>query len=157
MKQYILFLIVLAAVSLSAEPVMSWETDSGIKISILEESDSTKIVEKYDELTLHYEGWLFEGRKFDSTLDPGVPHTFMIGMGDMIKGMEEGLLGMRPGETRRLIIPPNLAYGEYWYKNVIPPNSTLDFKIKLLSVKKHPLNLKKNKSEEPEDSESGTQ
>ncbi len=143
MKRFIILAVLLAALVLCAEPVKTWETESGLKISILVESDSTKVVEKYDFPTMHYEGRLLNGRKFDSSIDPGTPITFIIGMGEMIAGIEEGMLGMRPGETRRLIIPPSLGYGQHWYENVIPPNSTLDFTIQLLSLKKHKLNLKK--------------
>ncbi len=155
MKHYLFLLLMLTALTLSAEPMKTWTTDSGLKIEVLQKSDSTKIVEQYDFVTMHYEGWLLNGRKFDSSIDPDTPITFMAGMGKMIAGIEEGLIGMRPGEIRRVIIPPSLGYGDIWYQNVIPPNSVLDFKIYLLSVTKHKLNLEKKDSES--DSSSDTQ
>lgn len=91
---------------------------------------------------VHYTGWLYDpaakdhrGRKFDSSRDRGQPFSFPLGAGRVIRGWEQGLPGMKVGGTRRLVIPPSLAYGARGAGNgVIPPNSTLLFDIELLAV-----------------------
>lgn len=84
------------------------------------------------KLTVNYTGWLQDGTKFDSSLDRGQPFTFTLGQGQVIKGWDEGLVGMKVGGKRRLIIPPSLGYGSQ-QQGKIPPNSTLVFDIDLLS------------------------
>jgi FKBP-type peptidyl-prolyl cis-trans isomerase len=84
---------------------------------------------------VHYTGWLTTGKKFDSSVDAGTPFEFTIGKGDVIKGWEEGVAGMKVGGKRQLRIPPDLAYGERGYPGVIPANATLIFDIQLLGVK----------------------
>ncbi len=83
---------------------------------------------------VHYTGWLTTGKKFDSSVDAGQPFDFTIGNGEVIKGWEEGVTGMKVGGKRQLRIPPALAYGEKGYPGAIPPNSTLIFDIQLLKV-----------------------
>jgi len=85
-------------------------------------------------VTVHYTGTLTDGSKFDSSLDRGQPFEFTIGIGRVIKGWDEGVMSMKVGGKRRLIIPPQLGYGS---RNMgpIPPNSTLIFEVELLSVK----------------------
>jgi FKBP-type peptidyl-prolyl cis-trans isomerase len=83
---------------------------------------------------VHYTGWLTNGKKFDSSVDAGKPFDFRIGNGDVIKGWEEGVTGMKIGGKRQLRIPPDLAYGKEGYPGVIPPNATLVFDIQLLAV-----------------------
>jgi len=85
-------------------------------------------------LSVHYTGTLQNGRKFDSSLDRGTPYQFRIGTGSVIKGWDEGLMGMKVGGKRKLIIPPSLGYGATGTPN-IPPNSTLHFDVELLGVK----------------------
>jgi FKBP-type peptidyl-prolyl cis-trans isomerase len=84
---------------------------------------------------VHYTGWLTTGKKFDSSVDAGKPFDFTIGNGDVIKGWEEGVAGMRVGGKRQLRIPPALGYGaEGTPGGPIPPNATLIFDIQLLGV-----------------------
>jgi len=85
--------------------------------------------------SVHYTGWLSDGTKFDSSLDRGAPFDFVVGAGSVIKGWDEGLIGMKVGGKRRLIIPSELAYGENGRPPVIPQNAVLFFEIELLGVK----------------------
>ena len=83
---------------------------------------------------VHYTGWLTTGKKFDSSVDAGKPFDFTIGNGDVIKGWEEGVAGMKVGGKRQLRIPPQLGYGANGYPGVIPANATLIFDVELLGV-----------------------
>lgn len=84
-------------------------------------------------LTVHYTGTLQNGTKFDSSVDRGKPYQFRIGTGAVIKGWDEGLMGMKVGGKRKLIVPPSLGYGATGTPN-IPPNSTLLFDVELLDA-----------------------
>lgn len=88
-----------------------------------------------DKVKVHYTGWLTTGKKFDSSVDAHQPYDFTLGQGDVIKGWDEGVAGMKVGGKRQLRIPPELAYGESGYKTIIPPNATLIFDVQLLAVK----------------------
>ena len=84
---------------------------------------------------LHYTGWLADGTKFDSSLDRNQPFSFPLGAGQVIKGWDEGVAGMKVGGKRTLIVPPALGYGARGAGNVIPPNATLKFEVQLLDVR----------------------
>lgn len=86
--------------------------------------------------SVHYTGWLTNGKKFDSSLDRGQPFTVSpLGSAPVIKGWNEGIIGMKVGGKRQLRIPPDLAYGQRGYPGVIPANATLIFDVELLSLK----------------------
>jgi FKBP-type peptidyl-prolyl cis-trans isomerase FkpA len=108
-------------------------TETGLAILDLAEGDGAEATSG-QTVDVHYTGWFLEGEKFDSSLDRGEPYSFTLGVSSVIAGWHEGVAGMRVGGTRRLVIPPELAYGESG-RSGIPPNSTLVFDIELIEVK----------------------
>jgi FKBP-type peptidyl-prolyl cis-trans isomerase len=97
-----------------------------------------RVAEAGDKLSVYYTLWLEDGSQVESNVG-GDPFKFTLGAGDVIKGWDQGLVGMKVGETRTLTIPPDLAYGEEGVydkegNETIPPNATLKFKVKLLAV-----------------------
>ncbi|MBK9306697.1 MAG: FKBP-type peptidyl-prolyl cis-trans isomerase [Nitrospira sp.] len=86
-------------------------------------------------VSVHYTGWLENGKKFDSSVDRGQPFSFPLGGGRVIKGWDEGVQGMKVGGKRKLTIPSDLGYGSRGAGGVIPPNATLIFDVELLGVK----------------------
>jgi len=88
-----------------------------------------------DTVIVHYVGTLVGGKKFDSSRDRGQPLEVQLGRGQLIKGFERGVVGMKVGGLRHITIPPELAYGRKGQPPIIPPNATLEFEIELLGVK----------------------
>ncbi len=86
-------------------------------------------------VSVHYTGWLDDGKKFDSSLDHGRPFEFPLGQGRVIKGWDEGVATMKVGGKRRLVIPPELGYGAQGYPPVIPASARLTFEVELLGVR----------------------
>jgi FKBP-type peptidyl-prolyl cis-trans isomerase len=107
---------------------------SGLKYLDLVVGDGP-IAEDGMTASVHYTGWLTDGTKFDSSVDRGQPFPFQLGAGQVIRGWDEGVKGMRVGGKRKLTIPPELGYGERGAGGVIPPGATLVFDVELLSVK----------------------
>jgi len=87
-----------------------------------------------DTVTVHYTGWLTDGKKFDSSVDRDEPFAFVLGTGQVIAGWDEGVATLRVGDKARLTIPGDKAYGAQGYPGLIPPNATLIFEVELLSV-----------------------
>jgi FKBP-type peptidyl-prolyl cis-trans isomerase len=110
------------------------KTESGLQywdISV----GSGQVAKEGDRVRVHYTGWLTTGKKFDSSVDAGRPFTFALGNGEVIRGWDEGVAGMKVGGKRQLRIPPDLGYGENGSPDgTIPAHATLIFDVQLLSV-----------------------
>ena len=110
------------------------KTDSGLKYLDLKEGAGEPPEDRHT-CVVHYTGWLWvqdaKGKKFDSSVDRGVPFAFHVDNQEVIKGWDEGVLGMKAGGKRELLVPPDLAYGERGAGGVIPPNATLLFEVEL--------------------------
>ena len=112
----------------------SIKTPSGLVIEdlIVGSGDAASAGQK---VSVHYTGWTTDGKKFDSSKDRGQPFAFSLGRGEVIRGWDEGVAGMKVGGKRKLTIPPDLGYGARGAGSVIPPNATLLFEVELLGVR----------------------
>ena len=115
------------------------ETESGLKVEYISKPDACdKVARNGDMLSMHYVGTLESGAKFDSSYNRSEPFKFQIGVGQVIKGWEEGVLGMCVGEKRKLIVPPALGYGDQGADDIIPGGATLYFEVELIDTEEGP-------------------
>ena len=110
------------------------KTASGLEIEDIKEGDGAE-AKSGNQVDVHYVGTLTNGKKFDSSRDRGKPFSFRLGGGQVIKGWDEGVAGMRIGGLRKLTIPSTLGYGERGFPPVIPANATLVFEVELIAVR----------------------
>ncbi len=113
---------------------MTQMTDSGLKFEDTNVGGGT-VASKGQTVSVHYTGWLENGTKFDSSKDRNEPFEFKLGAGQVIRGWDEGVAGMKIGGVRRLTIPPQLGYGDRGAGGVIPPKATLIFEVELLATR----------------------
>ena len=127
--------ILIAVVLLSLIALSS--ASSGLQIGVKYRPEKCeRKAKKGDRLSMHYTGTLkSNGKKFDSSLDRGQPFEFTLGVGQVIKGWDEGIAGMCVGEKRKLIIPSEMGYGSRGAGADIPPNADLVFEVELLKIK----------------------
>ena len=104
-----------------------------LKVEEIEVGTGAEAV-KGQPVSVHYTGWLVDGTKFDSSHDRGEPLQFALGRGQVIKGWDQGVLGMRVGEKARLVVPPSLGYGKRGSPPEIPGDATLDFTVTLNKI-----------------------
>ena len=106
-------------------------TASGLQYEEIKEGNGAE-AKAGNRVIVHYTGWLTDGTKFDSSKDRNEPFDFNLGRGEVIKGWDEGVQGMKVGGIRKLTIPANLGYGARGAGGVIPPNATLVFEVEFL-------------------------
>ncbi|XP_049819621.1 FK506-binding protein 2 isoform X2 [Aethina tumida] len=115
--------------------VANCDNKDEFKIDVISKPEVCEVKTKNgDMLTMHYTGTLTDGTKFDSSLDRDQPFSFQLGVGQVIKGWDQGLTDMCVGEKRKLIIPPSLGYGDRGAGNVIPGGATLIFEVELINI-----------------------
>lgn len=115
------------------QPIQVIKKDNGLVVEIFTEGTGSP-VKTGDTVAVDYRGFLTDGTIFDESYKRGTPFDFTVGAGSVIPGWEEGVLGMKIGEKRRLTIPADLAYGKGGYPGVIPPNATLIFEMELKKI-----------------------
>lgn len=152
MKRYAAAIATLAAVTACAQtgapPAASAKPAAAAAPAVVTElvkkdtkEGNGKLAEKGKAVSVHYTGWLYDpaapeqkGKKFDSSHDRKIPFGFILGAGRVIKGWEEGVVGMKEGGQRTLIIPASMGYGDKGAGGVIPPGATLLFEVELLKI-----------------------
>ncbi|MCA9356130.1 FKBP-type peptidyl-prolyl cis-trans isomerase [Candidatus Nomurabacteria bacterium] len=107
-------------------------TEGGVKVEVKKEGQGAE-AQAGTEVNVHYTGMLTDGTVFDSSVSRGVPFSFTLGAGQVIRGWEEGVLGMKVGEVRTLTIPSDMAYGDGGIPGAIPPKATLIFDVEMVS------------------------
>ena len=107
----------------------------GVDKTIQKAGDGATFPKAGQQVTVHYSGYLTNGKKFDSSVDRGQPFSFQLGMGRVIKGWDVGVATMSVGEISRLTISPDYGYGQRGAGNDIPPNATLIFDVQLISFR----------------------
>lgn len=142
MKKTILILIILMIVvfgfnhffPVSEEDYEHQEQEEDLKIEVLQEGEG-EAIQQGDAALVHYTGTLESGEQFDSSWSRGEPLRFILGAGHVIEGWEQGILGMKIGERRKLTIPPELGYGASGVPSGgIPPNAVLIFEVELMGI-----------------------
>jgi len=116
----------------------SWTTESGVQITDLVIGRGGGPPGRGDLVTMHYDAWYLDGKKFDSTYDRGHPFQFRMGFGRLMPGWEEGLSTMKRGGKRRLIIPPELAFGREGRPGVVPPDTWIKVEVELVDIEPGP-------------------
>lgn len=123
-----------ASINLNNDMENQSTTGDELKIEVLQPGTGAE-AKNGDTVSVHYTGYLTNGQVFDSSIGRGEPFSFILGTGQVIRGWDEGVLGMRAGEKRKLTIPSDLAYGEAGAGGVIPPNATLVFEVEMIDIK----------------------
>jgi len=126
-------LVIIGSYFLYKQQTGNMEKEQELTIEILKEGTG-EVTKANDKITVHYTGWLEDGTKFDSSVDRGPAFIFTLGVGQVIQGWDEGMLGAKVGEKRKLTIPSNLAYGERGMSPIIPPNATLIFEVEIINI-----------------------
>lgn len=132
-KKHLLIAFLALTLAVPAWPGSAAQQGSEINFKTITEGTGETAV-RHSRVTVHYTGWLEDGTKFDSSRDRGETFQFTLGAGEVIVGWDVGVEGMRTGERREVVIPPQLAYGPRGAGGVIPPNATLKFDIELIAV-----------------------
>jgi len=125
----LIFLIIFLTLSLSAQENPDLVMEDVVK-------GTGEVAKAGNKVTVHYSGFLTDGKMFDSSIPRKTPFTFILGAGEVIQGWDKGVQGMKVGGKRKLTIPPKLGYGSRGAGGVIPPNATLIFDVELLKVEK---------------------
>lgn len=133
MKRMFALSVMLLLTSCGESKMTRQKTATGLQYEIIKEGSGAS-PKKGQKVKVHYVGTLENGTKFDSSRDRGTPFEFVIGVGQVIPGWDEGVMTMKVGEKRTLIIPAILGYGSRGAGRIIPPNATLIFEVELLGV-----------------------
>ncbi|UXI14623.1 hypothetical protein NH340_JMT00566 [Sarcoptes scabiei] len=137
MSSYLIVLALILDLTIADETVTEEITE--LKVETIEKSsDCSRQAAKGDMLSMHYKGSLLNGKEFDSSHGRGEPFKFQLGIGQVIKGWDQGLIGICPGEKRKLHIPSDLAYGDVGAGDLIPPKSSLVFEVECVSIEDGP-------------------